>query len=378
MRKATLLALLISGAAVLALVPTITIGQPGGGMGRFGKGGGGGGFGGGGFGRGGINPNQDPDKLFEILANGKSTLAIADTKGPINGMLTGYANENGISGTITRQQFKDFFAYVNSKSGNSQNSPNPGGGGFFKKKMGGGNEPAASTDSDIVNQGADLEFKKRDSNGDGKLNNEEMPMSLRQNLAKWDKNGDGLIDMYEYRAYFLARMQGREDATFQGSKGGVASIVIDEEDLDRKPVVYRVGGKQPPGLPDWFNKLDTDKDGQVALYEWRVAGKTLDDFKTWDLNDDGFITAEEAAKVQVVFAKDNPTKGSLASTGYQGGGEGGERPSMGNGDRPKGPFQWPGGMMFGKGKDGKGGDGKGKGGDYKGKGGFKEKRSGDS
>jgi Ca2+-binding EF-hand superfamily protein len=43
----------------------------------------------------------------------------------------------------------------------------------------------------------------------------------------------------------------------------------------------------------WFNDLDKDGDGQVALYEWREAGKNLDDFRVFDLNDDGFITVEE-------------------------------------------------------------------------------------
>jgi hypothetical protein len=358
MRKATLFALLIMGATLLALVPAVTTGQGKGGKGF-------GGFGGKG---GGINASQDPDVLFDMFARGRSYIMVDDTRmsRTINGPLTIYAQENGLSNAqITRQQFRDFFSAALKAAGPPSQGPGgygPPGGGYGKKKM---NEPGAAPDPESINQFADFDFKRKDANGDGKLNEEEMPFPLRKNLAKWDKNGDGLIDIYEYRAYFLANFQGSEDASFRGPKG-VAAIIIDEEDLDRKPVVYRVGGKQPPGLPDWFNKLDTDKDGQVALYEWRVANKSLDDFKTWDLNDDGFITAEEAAKVQIVFAKDNPTQGSLASSGFQGG-DNGERPSMGNGDR-KGPF---GGMNFpiggfnrGKG----GGDGKGKGGgDGKGK-----------
>ncbi len=50
---------------------------------------------------------------------------------------------------------------------------------------------------------------------------------------------------------------------------------------------------QLPHWLAWFNDLDTDADGQVALYEWREAGKNLDDFKVFDYNDDGFIIEEE-------------------------------------------------------------------------------------
>src|SRR5262249_15447941 len=47
------------------------------------------------------------------------------------------------------------------------------------------------------------------------------------------------------------------------------------------------------GLPDWFAKLDTDKDGQIGLYEWLAAKKPIDEFKDMDRNGDGFLTPEE-------------------------------------------------------------------------------------
>jgi EF hand len=344
MRKVTVFALLIVGAALLALLPAITIGQPGGRKG-------GGGFGGGGLGGG------DPNVLFEYYAKGRSYFLISETRTQRDA-LTAYAQEKGISsGQITRQQFLDFSEQMKAKAGTAPGGASaPPGGGFtppgggpggFGKKKGGGDAGMANADPTALYPFADAEFKRQDANGDGKLVPEEMPRSLKANLQEWDKNGDGFIDIFEYRAYYVARMQGSENASNQGAKG-IASIIIDEEDLDRKPVVFRVGGKEPPGLPDWFHKLDTDKDGQVALYEWRVAGKSLEQFKEWDLNDDGFITAEEASKHQASVAKD-PTNGSLASSGYDAGA--GDRPSMGKGDRTKGgnPFGG-GGNPFGGGK----------------------------
>lgn len=364
MRKVTVFALLIVGAALLVLLPAITIGQPGGGGGFRQKGGGG--PGGGGLGGG------DPNVLFEYYAKGRSYFLISETRTQRDA-LTAYAQEKGISsGQITRQQFLDFSEQMKAKAGAPPAGGTPGGGSFtipaggfnpggFKKKGGpGGADPAiVAADPTALYPFADAEFKRQDANGDGKLVPEEMPRSLKANLEKWDKNGDGFIDIFEYRAYYVARMQGSEDASNQGAKG-IASIIIDEEDLDRKPVVFRVGGKMPPGLPDWFMKLDTDKDGQVALYEWRVANKSLDEFKLWDLNDDGFITAEEASKHQALVAKDNPTRGSMASSGYDAGATSDDqRPNMGKGFGKGGgggnPFGGGGGNGKGKGKGKQGG-----------------------
>src|SRR5262249_50461609 len=60
------------------------------------------------------------------------------------------------------------------------------------------------------------------------------------------------------------------------------------------------------GLPKWFVEIDTNKDGQVALYEWRQAGKPMDEFKLWDRNDDGFITIEEAMRYNSIQIAANP------------------------------------------------------------------------
>ena len=58
-------------------------------------------------------------------------------------------------------------------------------------------------------------------------------------------------------------------------------------------VRIKVDATPSTGLPPWFKALDKNKDGQVSLYEWRQGGKTLEQFREYDLNDDGFITADE-------------------------------------------------------------------------------------
>lgn len=88
--------------------------------------------------------------------------------------------------------------------------PGTGGsaGAFGKKKGSSGDQVLDTETVSTINEWADNEFRRFDKNGDGKLNSEEMPPTLRLNLDKWDKNGDGVIDVHEYRAYFLAKLQG--------------------------------------------------------------------------------------------------------------------------------------------------------------------------
>ena len=315
MRATTLLALLIFGIAAIFVAPDITTGQPGG----F-KGGGKKGFG----------MGMDAGQIFDRMANGRPSI-------PINEIRFGrtqvfqYAQDKGITnGMLTRQQFIDF----QNKLMSGQLSPPSG--GMMRSFPGGGlGGPGVTivqgpSGMDVINQLADADFRRRDANGDGKLNQDEMPPPLRFGLAKYDKNGDGFIDMYEYREYFAARLGGGGGKDDSGTRG-IASIIIEEEELDRKPVVFRAGGQMPAGLPSWFKELDTDGDGQVALYEWRKGGKNLDEFRDWDLNDDGFITPEEVIKCLTKSGARGSTSPGAAAYSTP---PSGDRPSM-NGKSPK-------------------------------------------
>lgn len=119
-------------------------------------------------------------------------------------------------------------------------------------------------------------FRKLDLNGDGLLNYDEMSDAVRSERGRWDTNRDGFIDRNEYWAYYQGRLRSLAEAVTQ----------------EPRPVVYHAG-KLPPGLPNWFVKLDTDGDGQVGLYEWKLSGRPFQEFEGVDRNGDGFLTAEE-------------------------------------------------------------------------------------
>jgi hypothetical protein len=61
---------------------------------------------------------------------------------------------------------------------------------------------------------------------------------------------------------------------------------------DARPMISRFG-KLPEGLPKWFAEYDRDADGQVGLYEWVKAGKSVDEFQAMDKNGDGLLEAAE-------------------------------------------------------------------------------------
>jgi Ca2+-binding EF-hand superfamily protein len=337
MRLRHLLGLALLGLSAWLTLPTGALGQfrgkgnfpPGGGF----PGGGfpGGGFQGGGFPGGGRMPGGgmmggDLSGMFDRLARGRPYFLINDTSS-LRGPLMQFAQERGITnGQITREQFTQFTEKMKTQMtqggfGQVARQPfvsAPGGftpGGFSPSGFSGvpGQFPGANP-IDMMGQWAEGEFRRRDQNGDNQLNQDEMPDSLRQDLNRWDSNRDGLIDQGEYRGYMLSRFG-------QDNQQANPVTIILEEELDLRPTVYRAG--KMPKEPRWLEELDTDKDGQVGLYEWRRGGKDLDDFRTYDPNDDGFITAEEALRVYAGKKANGST--SVASSDGRG-----ERPSFMN------------------------------------------------
>jgi Ca2+-binding EF-hand superfamily protein len=193
----------------------------------------------------------------------------------------------------------------------------------------------------------DDEFHKHDLNGDGFITPDEARRSANKGSnLRLDRKGraryDGAIEENgeRWRGHRLSkvltvRLEAGKTYQFdhvskafdaflilEGPDGVVVAQDDDSGGNNNARIVYRAaatgtyrlfatsagGGRHGPfsltvraldahgdlkGLPPWFKELDTDKDGQVSLLEWRRAGKSEDEFRKLDLNEDGFITAGE-------------------------------------------------------------------------------------
>jgi hypothetical protein len=325
---------------------------PGGGFGGKKKGGGGGtegfqGGGGGGFGKkggggfGGANPTfpggnpggggfapgggfqkgqkgtgfaVDPNQVFERITGGRPYFSLSQAPSNLRQPLINFIAETGINQEqITREHFASFYMKKEQYSG-----------GFaVRKDLGGGERQGREGQNplEVMAQYAESDFRRRDQNQDSQLNPDEMPDALRSDHERWDRDHDGLISIDEYKGFFVARLQMREQQNNNQNNG--ITILIDE-DYDRRPDVIRAG-KLPTNLPQWFYKLGGERDGQVSLPEWYKAEMELDEFKKFDRNDDGLITAQEVMfyyKLTPVFTPQRGPGGSYAMTGNGNGGYG--------------------------------------------------------
>jgi Ca2+-binding EF-hand superfamily protein len=283
------------GILLLLLAPLLALAQfpQGGGKGKGGKGGKGfGGFG-------------DPTQLWDMMAQGKNVISRNDITNPgFQKMFDRFAATAGSSdGTLSRDQFI-------SAMSNFQNQKQGGMGGMFggkgKKNKGGwggwGGMPATpvAPTQDMTAQWdreAEAYFRQADLNGDGKLNEDElneMDRRMRPSLAQWDGDKDGQIDLAEFKLYYRDRMT-RQLNDPRTNTPTITTGSVDDDTPLKRPDVFRYGN-MPKNMPAWFTEYDTDQDGQVGLYEWRRAGKSLVEFKEYDRNEDGFITADEVIR----------------------------------------------------------------------------------
>jgi hypothetical protein len=249
-----------------------------------------------GGGRGGL----DPSSFFDKMSGGKEVWIRAETDPRRYAFFDRIAEGLGITnGQITRDQFSQGmlqmkasgFGVGKGKKGGGPPGPGQPGGG---PKGGGGPAPGETFD-----QYAERRFKRLDQNGDNYINTDEARGALRDEFARWDKNKDNLIDFNEYKA-FLKDFEERRAA--QALQQQYDQGAMPEEE-DRRPVVYNASNLPLDKLPPWFVQLDTDKDGQIGLYEWRMAGKPMQEFLAMDRNNDGFLTVEEVLYYEAARAK---------------------------------------------------------------------------
>lgn len=282
----------------------------GGGGGRgFGRGGRGGGGGGGAM----FFLMQDPEAGFERMAKGRDYFLISETFS-LREPLTQFAKDQGIADDkITREHFRTFGEQWKAKLAGAAGTNTPES----------GSSPGATEKKPESGDGrAEFGFRRLDTNGDGVLNLDEMPTRIREDLAAWDKNGDKMIDLNEFRAYIEGQAQQSRPET--GRSDASLVIEINDEELERRPVVYRAG-KLPKELESMFKELDSDGDGQIDLAEWRAAEKSVAEFRAIDRNEDGLLTADEILRHRAApqTARKDTNGDSRPSEGFGRGGRGG-------------------------------------------------------
>jgi Ca2+-binding EF-hand superfamily protein len=230
-------------------------------------------------------------------------------------------------------------------------------------------------------------FDRMDKNKDGKLSKEEVqaaswggrPSPLLADFDKYDTNKDGFIDEAEFGVYIQDRQNNRRGAppADKGAEAKKDEKASDKESkrsdptppkaevtskADERPLVFRYGKLPTKELPSWFIELDTDKDGQVGLYEWRAGKRDIAEFKLYDTNRYGFITAEE---LLAVLRIEDGKKEAKALTYVKVNAEIGTEEALAAANSSSAPSSRDGGKGapgkggFGKGGFGKGGMGKG-------------------
>lgn len=401
-------ALFVVGALLLTVEP-LGSQPPGGGFGPPG----GGRFGG----KGGFNFN-DPETVFNFYAKGADVIDVSRMDPSQKAFLQRSFERRGIpippdNAVITKAQFVESFNRAQAARGMTPGGPpggfggdrgdrrgppgfggdrppmttsfGPGGFGGDRRGFGGSGPPSFGGDrrgwggGDRQDGGGfrmsdeDIErrFTESDANKDGKLSPDEISdrSPLKSSFKDADTNTDGYIDRDEYKKYIAARFGG--DSNGGSGDGGFGSSESrrDKEKPKEEPLVAIRYGKLPAGLPDWWNDLDTDKDGQVGLYEWRADGRDVKEFVRMDLDGDGLLApqdwqrfnVQEALKAKAVAAEEGIEVPGSGGSGRDRGSFGSGRGGPGGNGGMRG--SWPGGGKGGdKSPDGEG-RGKGKGGD---------------
>jgi hypothetical protein len=140
---------------------------------------------------------------------------------------------------------------------------------------------------------------RHDRDGDGRLDDTELPGKWRAKAPRFDRDGDGKLSETEFADY-LESIEADKKArkAMKAETNRAAPPPPPPPKVEPAPSRVHRPGRLPEWLPVWFTELDEDTDGQVGLYEWRARGREADDFLTLDHNQDGFVTVEEALRAR--------------------------------------------------------------------------------
>lgn len=291
----------------------------------------------------------DPEQMWAFMSQGKDSIDL-NQNARMKGMIERSGDPLPPNGILTKAQFIEGMQKRNAAGGGMGRGGPPGMGGPQPTiVVNGVTQPtpgASAGGTDFIAS----RFQQADLNKDGFITMDEATDRMKSSFPQYDKNGDGKISQAEYAAYMAERMSGggrggppaiggdpstqqqfqfnqQQPGGFPGSpqfdtSGGRGGRQNREEDDTTRVAVHRFG-KLPKELPSWFEKLDTDKDGMVGLYEWRRGGEgPTSKFVEMDLNGDGYLTADEwirYTKMSLEKKDDGESSGMRMTFGSGGG-----------------------------------------------------------
>lgn len=218
-------------------------------------------------------------------------------------------------------------------------------------------------------------FDRYDRDQDGSWRESEIPESQRENLPSMDANRDGSVTKQEFIDYMTERFRQRQrerqssnpsDGRSSGadrsrstdvaagesapgtsadpaaaSSASSAATSLSNSATKGASAVMPLTRRAPASaksrvaanLPAWFDQSDANHDGQIGLYEW--PRERLDEFSRYDLNDDGFIVPDEAARA----ARNGNTATADRSTTNSNGRPAFDRGPSAGSSRPPGAFR---------------------------------------
>ena len=316
--------------------------------------------------RGGSSRGMDPDRIFSFMAKGGDTIDFRKMDPNQRAFAGKMLERMGVpppneTTVITKDQFVRIVEQ--SRAARESGSPPaaaPGGPppGYGGPPPGYGGPPPGSSGGSPFGKFSERDvegyFERYDRDKDGRLSQEEGQQSsgLRDAFEKYDRNRDRSIDMGEWKAYMAEKYggdgndrddRGRDSGRDRGrdDRGRDRDRGRDDKKADAPRAIAIRFGKLPEGLPSWFTELDTDQDGQVGLYEWREAGKDMNEFVTMDLDRDCLLAPAEMLRYIVIKAEQD----KLAAANGEGteGGEYGATGSPASGGSSRGSATPPGG-----------------------------------
>jgi hypothetical protein len=150
--------------------------------------------------------------------------------------------------------------------------------------------------------------QRHDSDGDGRLNAAEWS-AMQGKPAAADANGDGQLTVDEFARYAAGygagrriRLSTRPDAATESdpavAAGADSAEAKNDVAMPERRRDTRYFAPLTSGLPGWFVERDADGDAQLTLSEYSPRLRTTEvaEFKRFDTNGDGVLTAAELTR----------------------------------------------------------------------------------